>query len=85
MSPHRPEPLRPVVVRPENLTAHEQRIEGRMDDFDRRLESLEGSIEGLVKAWEAAGTLLTFIKFAASIVAALGVLWAAIRLGAKTH
>ena len=36
------------------------------------------SVEGLVEAWKAAGLLVSFVKWAASIVTALGILWAAV-------
>ena len=43
-----------------------------------RIEKLEASIENLVKAWEAAGTLVTFVKWAAGLGTALGVAWTAL-------
>jgi hypothetical protein len=47
-------------------------------DLKDRLEKLESSIESLVKAWEAAGTLVTFVKWAAGLGTALGVAWTAL-------
>ena len=43
-----------------------------------RIDKLETSIENLVKAWEAAGTLVTFVKWAAGLGTALGVAWTAL-------
>ena len=36
-----------------------------------RLEALEKSVEGLVSAWEAAGALVSFVKWAAIVVSAV--------------
>lgn len=43
-----------------------------------RIDKLEQSIESLVKAWQAAGTLVTFVKWAAGLGTALGVAWTAL-------
>jgi len=42
-----------------------------------RIDKLEQSIESLVKAWQAAGTLVSFVKWAAGLGTALGVMWTA--------
>lgn len=49
-----------------------------IEELNARLEKLEQSIESLVKAWQAAGTLVTFVKWAAGLGTALGVAWTAL-------
>ena len=42
------------------------------------LAATNASISEIVQAWRAAGTLVSFVKFAAALVAACAIIWAAI-------
>lgn len=44
----------------------------------RDLSAATASIKQLVDAWNAAGTLVTFVKWAASIVTAFAIVWWAV-------
>lgn len=63
------------------LGSQEQKVAALEQRFDR----LERKIDGLVRAWEAAGALVGFVKLAASVVTALGILWAVIKTARFTH
>lgn len=43
-----------------------------------RMTQVQDDIRDLVRAWNAATQLLVFVKWAASIVTAMGILWTAI-------
>ena len=52
-----------------------------VDDLASKVEELEASLSGLVKAWEAAGALVSFVKWAAAIVTAVATLMAVVKFG----
>lgn len=63
------------------MAEHEREMEElrqRVIAMESKITEINDSVKGLVKAWEAAGTLVGLVKWAASIVTAAGVLWAAV-------
>lgn len=56
-------------------------LEQRLDHVDEKLDALTESVRDLVDAWRAAGLVITFVKTAAAIVFAIGVLYGAIKYG----
>lgn len=58
------------------MEVHQLRMEGHQQR--QEFQELKDKIDDLLKAWNAATQLVAFIKLAASIVAALGILWASV-------
>ena len=52
-----------------------------VDDLTEKVDRLEESLSGLVKAWEAAGALVSVVKWAAAIVTAITGVAAVIKFG----
>lgn len=54
-------------------------LQTEVEDLRKDVADLTAATRDLVKAWEAGGTLLTFIKWVATISAALGSAWLLVR------
>jgi hypothetical protein len=52
-----------------------------VDDLTAKVDQLEESLSGLVKAWEAAGALVGFVKWAAAVATAITGVAAFIKFG----
>lgn len=57
----------------------------RLDQMETKLKNVEQNTQALVDAWKAAGQLVSFVKWAASIVTALVIVWTAITKLQSTH
>lgn len=52
-------------------------LKKELEELQREVAAMNASIRQLVEAWNAAGTLVTFVKWAASVVSAFAVIvWA---------
>jgi hypothetical protein len=47
-----------------------------MDELKKAMTKLEGQVAGLLEAWNTATGLVKFVKWAATLAAAVGILWA---------
>lgn len=52
-----------------------------VDDLTEKVDRLEASMSGLVSAWEAAGALVGFVKWAAAVATAITGIAAIIKFG----
>jgi hypothetical protein len=55
-----------------------QHFSASLTNLEDRVTSLHDDVQGLVKAWQAAGVFVTFAKTAAAVVAAIGLIGALI-------
>lgn len=56
-------------------------LEQKVQALEDKLDKMNGSIDELVKAWQAAGTLVGFVKTVAALVVAVTVILGSIKLG----
>lgn len=52
-----------------------------VDDLAAKVEELEASLSGLVRAWEAAGALVSFVKWSAIVATSIASLAAFYKFG----
>lgn len=67
----------------ERLARLEERVgsfEEKFDTIDHNLVGLRDDVKDMVRAWNAGSTVLNFVKFIASILTAITIVWAAIKL-----
>jgi hypothetical protein len=65
------------------LEADMIQLRGDIHALSLKVEVLSESIHDLVAAWETANGIARLVKWSASIVTALGVLWAALHWNVK--
>jgi hypothetical protein len=70
MTPRQPQKAKPVT-QATDIALIQQDIEA----LNARLAAMEKGVSDLVSAWRAAGTLVSFVKWAAGVVTAVAILW----------
>lgn len=55
-------------------------MRAEMASLRTEVKKLTSDVEGLVDAWRTASGVVAFVKWVAGFIAALGVIWAAVKL-----
>lgn len=56
-------------------------IEGKLQTLEKQITELQTDIKDLVEAWKAANGIVSFVKWVAGIITAVGVIWAVFKGG----
>lgn len=67
------------------MTGQEQAVENALlrrdvEELTQKVEALSADVKALVTAWQTANNIVVAVKYIAGAVAAIGVIWGAVKL-----
>jgi len=67
------------------VTGQDQAVENALlrrdvEELSQKVEELSADVKALVTAWETANNIVVAVKYIAGAVAAIGVIWGAVKL-----
>ena len=67
------------------VTGQEQAVENALlrrdvEELTQKVEALSADVKALVTAWQTANNIVVAVKYIAGAVAAIGVIWGAVKL-----
>lgn len=67
------------------MTGQEQAVENALlrrdvEELSQKVEELSADVKALVTAWQTANNIVVAVKYIAGAVAAIGVIWGAVKL-----